>query len=301
MSCCIYYINSDKSRLNATPMATSNSDPAKVSVRRDAITVGDGTLEDIFDKMAKMEMEKHEKMMQLENEKLQLALRNISLERAVYSLRWENKEHELRKKPAEGEADIMSDRHSGSEKNIEKPNIVYESVISSFFLLIDQVSEPDVIIESSIPSSVDAIGENSVVARLVYKVSCSESTFPCILLKSKHNCASSIASYSRALAGYDALAFHTENTLRGHTILIAFPNMDIVRALLYDFQVHPFRAHGHQKYEVETTPVEVLTFDPRVESWIRNGARNRIVVRGLPVEDEKIANAIIGCVSHMQF
>ena len=284
-------------------MASSNSDSAKVSVSRGAIAAAHGTLEDIFEKMAKMEMEKHEKMMQLENEKLQLALRNISLERAVYSLRWENKECELRKRPAEGEVDvdIMSDRHSGSAEKIEKPNIVHENVNSSFCLLIDQVSEPDVITESSVPDSVDALGENRVVARLVYKVPRCESTFPCILLKSKHNCASSIASYSRALAGYDALAFHIENTLHGHTVLIAFPNMDIVRALLYDFQVHPFRVHGHQKYEVETTPVEVLTFDARVESWVRNGARNRIVVRGLPVEDEKIANAIIGCVSHKQF
>lgn len=84
--------------------------------------------------MAKMEMEKHEKMMQLENEKLELALRNISLERAVYSLRWEDKEYELRKKPVEGEVDvdIMSDRHSGFEKKIEMPNIAHENVISSF-------------------------------------------------------------------------------------------------------------------------------------------------------------------------
>jgi hypothetical protein len=86
-------------------------------------------IEDVFEKMAKMEMERHEKMIQLEAEKLQLALRNISLERTVYSLRMENKERETSKTiPA---ADMVSDGDTGSEKKHEKPKVVDENVFPS--------------------------------------------------------------------------------------------------------------------------------------------------------------------------
>ena len=100
-----------------------------------------GALEDIFEKMAKMEMEKHEKMMQLENEKLQLALRNISLEHTVYSLRWENKEQDLTKKAQDGAVGVenLPDGHpAGSGKKVEKSTSVNDNVIPfTFISLID--------------------------------------------------------------------------------------------------------------------------------------------------------------------
>jgi hypothetical protein len=107
-------------------MAT-NADSAKPSGGAFFAETG---IEDVFGRMAKMEMEKHEKMMQLEGEKLQLALRNISLERTVYSLRMENKERETSKTiPA---VDIVSDEHTSSEKKPEKPKVVDENVCPSF-------------------------------------------------------------------------------------------------------------------------------------------------------------------------
>src|SRR5277367_2679187 len=106
-------------------MAT-NADSAKPSGGAFSAETG---IEDVFEKMAKMEMEKLEKMMQLEGEKLQLALRNISLERTVYSLRMENKERETSKTiPA---VDIVSDGHTSSEKKPEKPKVVDENVCPS--------------------------------------------------------------------------------------------------------------------------------------------------------------------------
>ena len=107
-------------------MAT-NADSAKPSGGAFSAEIG---IEDVFEKMAKMEMEKHEKMMQLEGEKLQLALRNISLERTVYSLRMENKERETSKTiPAVD--NIVSDGHTSSEKKPEKPKVVDENVFPS--------------------------------------------------------------------------------------------------------------------------------------------------------------------------
>jgi hypothetical protein len=111
---------------DSTSMAT-NADSAKPSGGAFFAETG---IEDVFGRMAKMEMEKHEKMMQLEGEKLQLALRNISLERTVYSLRMENKERETSKTiPA---VDIVSDEHTSSEKKPEKPKVVDENVCPSF-------------------------------------------------------------------------------------------------------------------------------------------------------------------------
>jgi hypothetical protein len=92
-------------------MATrnSNGDSAKSAV-----------IQDIFAKMERMELEKHDMMVQMEKEKLDLALKfekeildltlkNISLERTLFSLRLENKETTQN----ESEANIPSD---GPEK-----------------------------------------------------------------------------------------------------------------------------------------------------------------------------------------
>jgi hypothetical protein len=111
-------------------MATTNTNADSAKPSSGAFSAEHG-IEAVFEKMAKMEMEKHEKMMQLEGEKLQLALRNISLERTVYSLRMENKERASETSKTIPAVDIVSDGHLNSEKNVEKPKAVDENVCPS--------------------------------------------------------------------------------------------------------------------------------------------------------------------------
>ena len=136
------------------------------------------------------------------------------------------------------------------------------------------------------------------MGRSTYRVPRSQSTFPCILLKSLRKSLPPISAYSRVLAGYNALAFHPEITIHGHTVLVAFPNTNTVKALLLDFKAHPLRVDGRGGYEVDSDPAETLTFDPEVESWVVRGARKQIIIRNLPMEDEKLGNAIVGYISN---
>jgi len=137
--------------------------------------------------------------------------------------------------------------------------------------------------------------ERELVARHTYKVSSSESKAfpPCILLKSHYAKALPISAYRRTVIGYDALAFHIEENVNGHSLLIAFPKVDNVTALANDIESHPLHLEGRH-YEVEAFPRTKLTFDPYVQNWITRGATNRIIIRDLRLEDKKMQNAIVG-------
>ena len=127
----------------------------------------------------------------------------------------------------------------------------------------------------------------------MYRVSNDESTFPCIELKSCHPHPLPIAAYSIALDGYDALAFHTERTTYGHSVLVALPTFDDINDLAKELALHPL-SRATRQYAVEQTSQKGLSLNETVERWIRSGARRKIIVRQLPPEDERMANAVIG-------
>jgi hypothetical protein len=103
-----------------------------------------------------------------------------------------------------------------------------------------------------------------------------------------------IADYWRTFAGYDALTFHIEKTISGHSLLIAFPKVDNVTALANDIESHPLHLEGRHYNEVEAFPRTKLNFDPYVQNWVTRGATNRIMIRDLRLEDKKMENAIVG-------
>src|SRR5271154_4829271 len=95
---------------DSTTMTTSNSNGDSAR-RGEAFSAEHGIIQDIFEKMAQMELERPEKaqrMIQLEKEKLELTLRNITLERTVHALR---RGSEIRKQDAIDGGDIPSDGH----------------------------------------------------------------------------------------------------------------------------------------------------------------------------------------------
>jgi hypothetical protein len=99
---------------------TSNSNGGSTG-RGDSFLEEHGIIQDVFEKMAQMELERHEKaqkMIQLEKEKLELALRNITLERTVHALRGGS---EIRKQldVIDG-GDIPSDGHENSDIKTEQ-------------------------------------------------------------------------------------------------------------------------------------------------------------------------------------
>jgi hypothetical protein len=135
--------------------------------------------------------------------------------------------------------------------------------------------------------------KRELVARHIYKVSSSESRAfpPCILLRSHYAKALPISKYSRTFVGYDALAFHVEKTVNGHSLLIAFPKVDNVTALANDLKSHPLHIDGRHYNEVETFPRTKLTFDPHVQNWVARGATHRITIR---LENKKMEDTIVG-------
>ena len=210
---------------------TSNSNGDSAG-RGDSFSAEHGIIQDIFEKMAQMELERHEKaqkMIQLEKEKLELALRNISLERTVHDLR---RGSEIRKQDAIDGGDIPSDGHenwdSKTEQSFASSTQAYlkgqgrgESVVGEDVslprvgsLIVESVDVESIATGSLGEKQIDPPGhERELVSRFTYKTSDSESTFPCILLKSQHPNAKPISAYSKVLEGYEALAFHVEKTV----------------------------------------------------------------------------------------
>ena len=289
-------------------MATSNSNGDSVG-RGDAFSAEHGIIQDIFEKMAQMELERHEKaqrMIQLEKEKLELTLRNITLERTVHALK---RGSEIRKQDAIDGGDIPSDGHETSDSKTEQSSAslmqaYLESQGQGESVVAENVGLPHVgslIVESvnvgstTMAKQIDPPGhDRELVSRFTYKTSDSESTFPCILLKSQHPNEMPISIYSKVLKGYDGFAFHVEKTVYGHSVLIAFPKSRLVRDLAREILLHPLIIHGRHYNGIETEPAVKLAFHPTIKEWINTrGARRKIIIRGIPIDEVKMRNAIV--------
>ena len=266
-------------------MATSNSN-GDSGGRGASFSAEHGIIQDIFDKMAQMELERHEKaqkLIQLEKEKLELALRNITLERTVHALR---RGCEIRNQDAIDD-DIPSDGHENSDSKTEQssasPAQAYlenqgqgESVVGENvdlphvgWLIVQSVDVESTTLGSLGDKQIDPSGhDRELVSRFTYKTSDSESTFPCILLKSQHPNEKPISTYSKVLEGYDALAFHVEKTVYGHSVLIAFPKSSLVQDLIRDILLHPLILHGRHYSGIEAEPAVKLAFHPNIKEWI---------------------------------
>ena len=110
---------------------TSNSNGGSTG-RGDSFSEEHGIIQDMFEKMSQMELERHEKaqkMIQLEKEKLELALRNITLERTVHALRGGS---EIRKQDVIDGGDIPSDGHENSDIKTEQSSASPTQTLESY-------------------------------------------------------------------------------------------------------------------------------------------------------------------------